>query len=121
MLSRTHKGKVNTTETRKKMGRSRTGDRNPRWRGGRYVAATGYVLVLRHDHPRSNRDGHVLEHILIAEETLGRPLACYGRCHRDNEVVHHKNGVRHDNRPENLEIMTHGEHTSMHLRERTKW
>jgi HNH endonuclease len=48
-------------------------------------------------HPRARSSGYVFEHILVLETVLGRPVA-------DDESVHHINGVRDDNRPENLEL-----------------
>ena len=72
-------------------------ERNANWNGGRSIDRQGYVLVLHPDHPRANAHGYVREHRLVMEQILGRLLD-------PGEVVHHKNGDRSDNRPENLEL-----------------
>jgi|SRR5229473_4557855 len=51
----------------------------------------------------------IKEHRLVMETLLGRKL-------RRDENVHHKNGNRLDNRPENLQLMSHGEHSSLHAK-----
>lgn len=64
------------------------------------VNADGYVLIWAPEHPAAYKaTNRVPEHRLVMEKTLGR-------CLRPRENVHHKNGVRHDNRPENLELWT---------------
>lgn len=64
----------------------------------RTINYQGYALLSGHwDHPNANQRGQVLEHVKVMSEILGRPL-------RKGENVHHKNGVRDDNRPENLEL-----------------
>lgn len=87
-----------------------TGADNPDWKGGRYVEpGKGYVMLRRPEHPRARQNGYVLEHLLVMEQLLGRPLA-------PGEEVHHRNHVRHDNRPENLELhASHDEHFALHL------
>jgi hypothetical protein len=69
---------------------------NPAWKGGRLVV-NGYVEIYAPNHPMANRAGKVKEHRLVMEQMIGRPLL-------KTESVHHKNGIRHDNRPENLEL-----------------
>ncbi len=74
----------------------------------RPLTKDGYVLVPKqYDHPRRNNSYHVLEHILVVERHLGRYL-------NDREVVHHKNGVKTDNRLENLELTTASAHRMHH-------
>lgn len=82
-------------------------EKHPNWKGGKTRNSYGYVLVLAKDHPKANFWGYVLEHILVMEKHLGRYL-------KNNEVVHHKNEIRHDNRIENLQLMTRGKHTYHH-------
>jgi hypothetical protein len=78
--------------------RSLVGARNGNWRGGRTKHHAGYVMVKRPDHPRARSNGgYVFEHTLVMEELLGRHLL-------PGETVHHLNGVKDDNRPENLEL-----------------
>lgn len=67
------------------------------WKGGVNRHAAGYLKQLAKGHPAADKNGYVMQHRLVMETVLGRFL---GR----NERVHHKNGVRDDNRPENLEL-----------------
>lgn len=74
----------------------------------RWVTRDGYVTRwLPEEHPyrcMAHSRGEVLEHRLVMAETLGRPL-------ERGESVHHRNGRRSDNRPENLELWV-GNHSS---------
>jgi hypothetical protein len=81
------------------------GENHPHWEGGRKLDKDGYVLVnVGVDHHLARSTGYALEHRLVAEEMLGRSLA-------EGEVVHHVNGVKDDNRPENLMVFqTHSDH-----------
>jgi hypothetical protein len=74
---------------------TREGEGNPHWKGGKMTDPDGYVLVKRRDHPCATRHGYVREHRIVMEERLGRPLL-------PSEVVHHIDGDRQNNAPENL-------------------
>lgn len=63
----------------------------------------GYVILYLPDHPMSNKQGYLLEHRKVMADVLGRMLL-------PSEVVHHKNEVKDDNRPENLEVLLKREH-----------
>lgn len=77
---------------------AKTGPANNFWKGGAPIKdAHGYRLLKAKDHPYARKIGYVNEHRLVMEKILGRYL------HPD-ETVHHKNGIRDDNRPENLEL-----------------
>lgn len=56
----------------------------------------------------------ITQHRVIMESILGRPL-------RPGENVHHKNGVKHDNRPENLELWSRSQPSGQRVRDKTEW
>ena len=77
------------------------------WKGGRTRNAAGYVLVLCPGHPGATKNGYVYEHRLVMESALGRLL-------RSDELVHHVNERKDDNRLENLVLLQPGEHQRVH-------
>jgi hypothetical protein len=81
------------------------------WKGGK-TKINGYILTRDDNHPFSTKNGkYVLEHRLVMEKAIGRYLT-------STEDVHHLNGIKNDNRPENLIIVTHGaKHTLQHYSE----
>jgi len=74
------------------------GPRNGSWNGGRTVDKHGYVLIRVKGHPHANSHNYVREHRLAMEKMIGRYL-------EPHEIVHHKNGKKGDNRPDNLELL----------------
>lgn len=85
-------------------------EKHPQWKGGR-IERDGYVLLLMYGNRLADCRGYVKEHRLIWEQANNACLLSWGD-------VHHKNGKRNDNRPENLEAMMKGIHSIIHLKER---
>jgi hypothetical protein len=84
---------------------TKEGERHYAWKG-RLVDKDGYVLIHVKGHPNGRKHTpYVLEHRLVMEEFLGRHLL-------PDEVVHHINGVKDDNRIENLQLF---ENNAAHL------
>lgn len=94
--------------------KNRKGPESIAWRGGRTKNSTGYMLVQAPSHPAAHTVGYVAEHRLVMERTLGRYL-------RPEETVHHINGIRHDNRPENLELWTSRQPKGQRVSDLVEW
>ena len=73
----------------------------------------GYIAIYFPDHPNSTKQGYIMEHDLVMECYLGRWL-------KDDEIVHHINHKRDDNKISNLMLMTKSEHAKMHAEERRR-
>ena len=79
----------------------------PFWKGGRTHDGK-YILIRSVGHPRAKFNGkYVAEHVLVMEKHIGRFLF-------PNEIVHHINENKKDNRIENLQLMTRSEHMKKH-------
>ena len=83
------------------------GHKPANWNGGKLIQA-GYIYILQPTHPFANIHGYVKRSRLVMEKKLGRYL-------KPTEVVHHINGIRNDDRPENLRLFANtGKHTTFH-------
>ncbi len=118
-ISEANKGRIFTEEHKKKIsenhanmkginnpnyGKKLYGDNNPHWKGGKWYNGVGYIMVK----VRGRKPERIFEHRIIMEESLGRYL-------EPAEVVHHINGIRDDNRIENLMLFTNNtEHHKYH-------
>lgn len=83
------------------------GIHHPNWKGGRKINSQGYVLIHNPDHRYADKQGYVREHRLVMEKELGKPI-------HPRYDVHHINGDKKDNRPENLQVLTSLQHDRLH-------
>lgn len=82
--------------------------------GARFPDKGGYMLVYFPEHPNALSSGNVREHVLVMSEHLGRPLL-------KSETVHHINGVRDDNRIENLELWSSSHPSGQRVEDKLAW
>ena len=85
------------------------GKDNYMWKGGRTISSHGYILVrVGKKHHLADVRGYAYEHRIVAEKLLGRWL-------KFNELIHHKDGNRQNNNPNNIEIVdSNGKHYVFH-------
>lgn len=82
------------------------------WKGGKIKTTYGYFYIYKPDHPFANSIGYVMEHRLVMENRIKRFL-------QPIEVVHHINGIKHDNEIKNLMLFSNkSEHVKYHIEER---
>lgn len=82
-------------------------------KGSGYITVQGYKILSK-KHPNSSKRGQILEHKLVMSTHLGRPL-------HPMETIHHKNGIRSDNRIENLELWSHSHPPGQRVEDKIKW
>jgi endogenous inhibitor of DNA gyrase (YacG/DUF329 family) len=99
---------------RKKMGICSDADLKCAPAGSGCLTQYGYRKIHKKDHPNAWRNGDMFEHVYIMSEHLKRPL-------RPQETVHHKNGIRHDNRLENLELWNKSHGPGQRVEDKIKW
>lgn len=103
-------GRKRSEETRKRISEAKKKYRKRadyEFGGHEKMRDDGYITVFVPDHPMATKDGFVLKHRLVMAQHLGRPL-------EKGEDVHHINGIRSDNRIENLQLLTRSEHAKLH-------
>jgi hypothetical protein len=75
------------------------GKRGMAWKGGKIKDKFGYIQIWKPEHPNAKISGYIHEHRLVMSNFLNRPLESF-------EFIHHRNGIKDDNRIENLELLT---------------
>lgn len=81
-----------------------TGKYSSAWKGGKPKHSSGYIRVLRPDHPHCDTTNYVLEHRLVMEKELGRYL-------KSEEIVHHIDHDKSNNDINNLELLDKSSHS----------
>lgn len=101
-------------DMRGRTGTQPRGPAHPRWNSARMLNADGYVKVrVGVEHPLADPNGYAYEHLMVWA-AAGRELP------QENELLHHRNEVKSDNRLSNLELMTRAAHNALHIASRRR-
>lgn len=107
--SNKYNGKNNIVWNKGKKFPEFSGKNCPQWKGGKFTSNDGYLYIFVPNHPNRLRNDYLAEHRVIVEKIIGRYL-------NKGEIVHHINGIRNDNRPENLYLFENQKrHNTFHF------
>ena len=85
----------------------RKGSLAPHWKGGARKMSSGRIQVLQPNHPRATKKRYVSRAVLGWEQANNQPFP-------EGKEPHHINGIRDDDRPENILPITPSEHSKLH-------
>lgn len=100
--------------SRKRKGQDMDAPPRARAKGEGSKTVYGYIRHYKPTHPNANPRGYVMEHTMVMAENLGRPLI-------SGENVHHKNGIRDDNRIENLELWSNRQPNGQRIEDKMRY
>jgi len=95
--------------------KSRYGEKSPQWKGGRRKTKLGYITLSKYFWEGEEIRKPILEHVLIMSQHLGRLI------NTSKQSVHHKNGIRDDNRLENLELWDKSHPFGQRVEDKVSW
>ena len=87
--------------------KAKSGENSGNFKGYRRRTTKGYIACYCPDHPMATKNGLVMEHRVVMEKHLGIYIP-------EGFSVHHINGVKDDNKIENLALMTKSAHSALH-------
>ena len=83
------------------------------WGGGKTISG-GYVRIMSRGHHEASSSGYAFEHRVVMEKKIGRDLL-------PSETVHHKNGIKTDNRISNLELWSSRQPEGQRVIDKIRW